>query len=405
MPTPPRILFVGHDATRSGAPMMLLHLLRWLRRNTDWAISLALPTDGPLVAAYRAEVPTTVCALRPLGLSVPARVAGRVRSRLGIAAVARRWRRAAARAALPGGAFDLVYCNSVAAVGLLDRFGPFACPVVMHVHELEYVLRHMTWVTDALFLMRRHATRYIACADAVADNLVANHGVRRASVSTAYEFVDATAPQGSLPPAERASLLAGAGLPPNAAVVGIVGTVEWRKGADLLVPLAHAVRHRAGGRRICFVWVGGGRPEAVGRVEFDAAVAGLTDDVRLVGPSDRVADWCRCFDAFALLSREDPLPLAALEAGAAGVPVVCFRGGGGTPAFVRDDAGRAVPFLDVAAFADAIVEVVTTPSLRDQLGRVAADRVRALHDLTVVAPRIRDVIAGELSRSAGAISR
>src|ERR1700704_1052659 len=42
-----RVLFIGHEATRTGAPLMLLHLLRWLRDNTDIDFDLLIRSDGP----------------------------------------------------------------------------------------------------------------------------------------------------------------------------------------------------------------------------------------------------------------------------------------------------------------------------------------------------------------------
>ena len=50
-----KVLFVGHDATRTGAPFVLLHLLRWLKTNTSVDFRLLLLGGGELVPEF-AEV-------------------------------------------------------------------------------------------------------------------------------------------------------------------------------------------------------------------------------------------------------------------------------------------------------------------------------------------------------------
>ena len=55
----PRVLFVSHEATRSGAPIMFLHFLRWLRANTSLSFEILLLAGGPLADDFAAVAPTT----------------------------------------------------------------------------------------------------------------------------------------------------------------------------------------------------------------------------------------------------------------------------------------------------------------------------------------------------------
>ena len=62
---------------------------------------------------------------------------------------------------------------------------------------------------------------------------------------------------------------------------------------------------------------------------------------------------------YALTSREDPFPTVALEALSVGVPVVAFEDSGGIPGFlVKESVGRVVPYCDVPAMAQAIVNLL-----------------------------------------------
>src|SRR5687768_17610035 len=45
--TPPRVLFVSHETTLSGAPIQLVHLVRWLKEE-GWEVAVATPDEGPI---------------------------------------------------------------------------------------------------------------------------------------------------------------------------------------------------------------------------------------------------------------------------------------------------------------------------------------------------------------------
>src|SRR6266404_7553547 len=46
------ILFVSHDASRSGAPIALLRLLQWLKTNGTYPFSILLASGGELTPAF-----------------------------------------------------------------------------------------------------------------------------------------------------------------------------------------------------------------------------------------------------------------------------------------------------------------------------------------------------------------
>ena len=47
-----RILFVGHEATRSGAPMNLLHFARWISRERKATFSSIFERGGGLASSF-----------------------------------------------------------------------------------------------------------------------------------------------------------------------------------------------------------------------------------------------------------------------------------------------------------------------------------------------------------------
>jgi glycosyltransferase involved in cell wall biosynthesis len=168
----------------------------------------------------------------------------------------------------------------------------------------------------------------------------------------------------------RAAARAALGLPDDAFVVAALGRLVPVKGFDLLVeampallaavPEAHAI-------------VIGDGPEETALAAL-ARRLGVSARVRLHGASADPATILAGVDVLAAPSRNEGMGRALVEAMALGVPVV-GADVGGIPSVVGDDeAGRLVPPNDVAALAEALVELGRDPSIRAKLAEVARER-------------------------------
>ena len=169
--------------------------------------------------------------------------------------------------------------------------------------------------------------------------------------------------------------------------------MDWRKGTDLFVQVAAATRRHSPARPVHFLWLGGARDgDAFAKLAYDARRAGIEDRVHFIGAVSDPLSYTACFDVFTLVSREDPFPLVVLEAAAQRVPVVCFAGAGGAPELVDGACGYVVPYLDVEAMAERVVQVLETPDERRMFGDRGAALVRAEHTVDVAGPRIFAII-------------
>ena len=173
-------------------------------------------------------------------------------------------------------------------------------------------------------------------------------------------------------PGERERLRAAAGVA-GRLVVLTVGGIEPRKGS---VTLVEAFAHLAAARpelRPLLVVAGGAtlfdyRDEAA-RFASRAGQLGVAEDVRALGPvrDDELLDLYRGADVFAFPSTAEGFGLAALEALAAGLPVVAsdleaFRG------FLRHErSALLVPVGDAGALAAALERVATDERLAARL--------------------------------------
>jgi glycosyltransferase involved in cell wall biosynthesis len=162
------------------------------------------------------------------------------------------------------------------------------------------------------------------------------------------------------------------GLPPEACIVLTVGRMTEQKGHLYLAEAAPAVIERE--PNTFFAWVGGGPLERelrrkVGRL-------GLEKKVLFLGGRGDVSELMASSELLALPSLFEGLPLSALEAMAAGLPVVGTRVCGTSEAVTDGVTGRLVEPADPGALAGAILEVLQQPGLAARLGAAGRREVK-----------------------------
>ena len=365
----PDVVFVTHETQRSGAPILLLNLLRWLGETTDLSFAVAAAADGPLVAELGEVAPVV----------------------LGDEAIAGQLAEA-----------RLVYANSTWSHALLDRAPDFAAPVVSHVHELRSLLRQV----DPLHAGKR-PHRYIAVSEQVRATLVADYGIAPDDVVLCKDFIpvhDVLAHGGggdagdAGDPADLVDWTA-FGLPAGCRVVGTVGSLWPTKGTDLFVDLAASLLDQQGSAAddVHFVWVGG-PPALVPIFEGYVRDRGLDHRVHVLGEYEKPFRLMRALDVFVLPSREEAFSLVVLEAGVLERPVVSFDCGAGVREVLADGRGVLVEPEDVTAMSQEVAALLADDARRARLGTALAGYVTAEYDVAVRAPDILRVIDAALGR-------
>jgi glycosyltransferase involved in cell wall biosynthesis len=102
----------------------------------------------------------------------------------------------------------------------------------------------------------------------------------------------------------------------------------------------------------------------------------VLERVRFEGAVGDAAPFYWGADAFAIASRWEGLPLALLEAQAAGLPVVAAAAGGVAEAIREGTSGLLVQREDPAALAAAMTRVSKDPDLARRLGYEAQRQAR-----------------------------
>jgi glycosyltransferase involved in cell wall biosynthesis len=386
------VLFVSHDASRTGAPIFLLRFLRWFRDHHQIPFRILVVTPGELLPEFASVGPTHV--LEPESrldrvfrrLKLPARDNGRHLASL--------------RERLSQSNIGLIYSNTIATGTALDYLSFLDCPVICNVHELEQAIQHCD-KDGNLSLVKKHASSYVAVSHAVKENLVANHGIREDEITVVHGFVptERSGPRG--PGHARALVRRELRIPMDARLVCACGSVEPRKGPDLFLQVAETLAKMHPNIPAHFVWIGGTKEQvkAMRRQTQELSREGM---VHFIGSRRDTCPYYEAADVFLLPSREDPFPLVMLEAALHGKPIVCFDKSGGAPEFVQHAAGFVVPAFDVDAMAAKLEVLLSSDELRRRTGEAARQRVLNEHDLNTSAPKIAAIIQRALG-SAGKI--
>ena len=359
-----KILFIGHDAELRGAPIVLLHLLRWLCQNhPEIKIDVLLLRGGQLTDEYRG-LANVVVADHSSTLNLVRRTFRKLQGKstewymplhFGNGAFRRR--------------YDAVLGNTILSLPSLRHFKKRGVPTICWMHEMEYVVSTI-FSPDEFSELARSVDRFIVPSKPV------EAALRKFNVSTPVTVIHEISQPLSSTGIDTAEVKDELGFPLDSFIIAGGGTPEWRKGTDLFLQIARRVRAKHSNIR--FVWIGGGESAEYSKVLFDLGHARLESHVKFTGITTEPARYIAACDVFALTSREDPCPLICLEAASLAKPIICFEKSGGIVDFVGADAGSVIPYLDVDAFGDKIIEYERD---RERLARAgAAAKAKAATD-------------------------
>ena len=365
-----RVLFLGHDASRSGAPLVLLALVKHLSAIDDIECITILGRGGPLVDDYVHASFTYIVENNDTEFLEWNRHSNAFKAEMSTIADE-------LRANPP----DLIVCNSLESRHLCDFFHTRGFgPIVTLVHEVAdpYDTAQLARVFDqselSVFVSEYQLGRMQKKLSFDED----------AATIVQFGALDARFGNGDREEARR-KLRAELGLGDEALLVLGCGTMNFRKGIDLFAEVACEVlsRSEAEKRDVHFVWVGGGE------THYDSAHywayktitdAGFGNNVHFLGGQAQTERYYLASDIFVLTSRADPYPCVIQEALACALPIVSFENRSGA-AEAFGESGIAVPFGTIP-MAEAVLGLIKDD--KDRAKRAA--RARALHESAPTLP-------------------
>ncbi len=344
-----RVLVVSHETTLTGAPIQLLHLVRWLK-NEGWDLLVAAPESGPISDLLMADnVPVVI---HPELLEEP-----------GYAKL----RELAAEC-------DVTLANTIVSWRAVRAAHAEGKPVIWYLHETLVAVRLIRQIlpirpTLDLATLLVTPTRQTA-------------RVFQGITTTPIEVVPYGIPR--VPTARRMNH------DPRRSFITLA-TIEPRKGQDVLVDaitklpakLREAAKFRFVGRHL----------EEEFSNEVQAKAAGMAN-IEFTGERDHAQslELLAQSDVLVCPSRDETMPITILEAMSLGRIVVSARVGGIAEWLHDGMNGLLVPPEDSTALAEALERCLTDQRLTTQLAAAAERTFRRHFTLERFAKRFAELL-------------
>jgi glycosyltransferase involved in cell wall biosynthesis len=349
-----RVVLVAHDVHDDGGmERACAELVRHARTDVDFTVvscTLA-PELRDAVRWYRVPAPSRPFLLKFLAFAVLAGI--RLRSLDGL--------RHAIGAIVPNRVdlAEIQFCHA-GCIAATRRLAPSGAPLLRRVNTTA--TRVASLAAEAWCYRPSRLRAFAAVSSGIAEEL--RRFYPRIRVAVTPNGVDAP----------ELTVSDGTGAAPRAgATVALFVGGDWdRKGLSFAIDGVAAATELGADIEL---WVVGRGDE--GRFERLAARAGVADRVRFFGFRSDVERFYSAAEVFVMPTEYEAHPLVALEAAAAGLPVVVTRVNGVDELIGGDEAGILVD-RSAASVGAALARLALDPVLRAQQSRAARDRTREL---------------------------
>ena len=337
-PTGRDILFVSHDLLRTGAPIVLMDMVRVVLENGDWPVVVS-PIDGPLRQEYL-DMGVTVIIDKSIYHTIESDL-------FPFEYVARN--------------FDLVVVNALAAgrtVLALDESLP---PVLWWIHESATGYNEFKHcLPDKLSNKTKAYVPSEYCAISLSNSgLSYNFGRLKYGI-----------PDYALDEKQNNN---------KAAVTFLmVGAIDYRKAHDILINALNYIDNDII-KKAHFVIIGSVNNLEIHKILVDAKDKYHNISLHDSMPREKLRDWYSKADCLILPSREDPLPVVALEAMMCSLPVICSNQTGTADYITHYENGIIFPSEDAKALAEHITYAVENRDKLAQMGHKAREEIYEKH--------------------------
>jgi glycogen(starch) synthase len=316
--------------------------------------------------------------------------------------------RAALTRLVPSWRPDVVHAHdwlvAHSAIALADVIG---VPLVATFHATE-AGRYAGWLSTPLSRQVHSAEWWLAHR---ADTLITCSAAMRAEVAELFDvdpepvvvLHNGIAPRRWRANPARVRAVRERYAPGGAPVLLYFGRLEYEKGVHDLIAALPRIRRGHPGTRLVVAGTGTAHDQLVAAVQTHRVRRSVTFTGHL--PDADLAALLRAADAVVLPSRYEPFGIVALEAAAAGAPLVASTAGGLGEVVVDGETGLSFPPGDVAALATAVGAVLADPGAAARRARAARKRLGSAFEWSRIAADTASVYAAATTGGPVELSR
>lgn len=359
----PKILFIFHEDTRTGAPNALLSFLDYVKEQHphDFVIDIFVlrSTGGELETELRKIARNFYIKrkrksfkgkiLNAFNLTMPSLFSLQMFNK-----------------------YDVIYGNTILTLKYLSKI-KLKFPkvkVLLHVHESQYL--------TSLFLDQRKATEQFKLMDGIftvstsaSANLTNNYSVDTEKLTILYPAVSKTET------AERNNPLKGLYKDCDLILVNI-GQPILTKGTDLIPQIANLLHKRNPDLKFKIIIVGVlNESDYLKSIKLDIGKLKLENYIELVPHTKTPMNYMEISDACLIPAREESFSLIGVQAAVFKKPIVAFKGALGISDVLNDDASFQAEYLNVMDFVKQIEMIYHHQDLVQQKTALANEKYEA----------------------------
>lgn len=348
-----RLLFISHDASRTGAPMIVLFLLEWFKKKHDNVIIDTVLINGGSLETDFERLSHKVFNYKSIRKTNKKSFIKSVFNKLRI-----KTSKTSFYDKMNENKYDVIYANSVVSVQLANEIKKYTpqSKLIVHIHELENVIKTRV---PKFKLYIKNIDKFIVPSNVVKDNLVANYEVASNKIVKIHEFSKLKESEAEL-------------IKDDVFRVGACGTISLRKGFDIFIQVAKSVKKKHPDFKIEFIWIGS-NAELMELAKSDIKKLGLENTVHFIGEQTDLMKYFKMFDVFLLTSREDPFPLVCIDVAALSKPIICFNKDVGTAEVLVNGGGHVVDYLNIDEMGEKIINYYNNPNDLINDGKIAKE--------------------------------
>jgi glycosyltransferase involved in cell wall biosynthesis len=336
------ILLITHDTSLTGAPKSVLLLFEELKKQGYKITTVALRGGGQLEKRFR-DISEKYYRIDQFSKTVDYSVYNRIR-RLFLGHMIQSDLKKCIDEIVTN-SFDIIYANTIVSLKFASELKiRLKAKLILHVHELETVIEEFC---PDLFSYDKWVDSFIVPSYLNEKILVDRYFISSNKISVIRETSDFQLSDYTKKKDDtKINVL-------------MCGGAYWRKGDDLFLLIAKSILKLDSNYN--FFWVGKQSEERKRVNNADIHKMGLSDNVFFIDETLDPMSWYLNSDLFLLTSREDPFPLAAVEAGMLGLPIFCFEDATGISEVIHSSC--VLPYLDIEAMANQIITIYNNKSL------------------------------------------
>jgi len=370
-----KILFIFHEANRTGATLNLFNMVKWLSENSDISMSFLFKENGNLVNDLSKV--GVVYLWNPDPVQTDQSLLKKV-----VNYIKKRNNRKSLFKQLIKCNFKLIYANTLTSSDIIKDLAPLKCKILWHIHELDLAINILG---QNLLDASSYISLFIANSNSTKVNLK-KHGIDGTKIKVLNPIINYNKIQSlGFEPGFKQTLR----IPDDAFIIGSSGSGTERKGISTFIQLPVIVDYLFPENKFYYMWIGKIFNSKI--IEHDIETLGMKNRILLPGEQKNPLPFYRIFDIYISCSKEESFGISAIEAAVMGKPLICFEKTGGLEEIVNQAGNITVPYMNIIVMARKIIELYFDRDKLANLGMKASKYAKKF-DEELIMPEFKKIL-------------